>query len=141
MNNTEKVGGAIRDIKVYSESELKLEINNFEMFTLRALNCIACYKSFYKIKERPMPEKEIEERIKEILDREVQAEGEIGKIFYINGRDNYISDLISQIMTLINSHYVLKSAVGEAISKLNVYKDFDDDDVVRVSEIKKAVGL
>ena len=88
-----------------------------------------------------MPEKEIEERIKEILDREVQAEGEIGKIFYINGRDNYISDLISQIMTLINSHYVLKSAVGEAISKLNVYKDFDDDDVVRVSEIKKAVGL
>ena len=61
MNNTEKVGGAIRDIKVYSESELKLEINNFGMFTLGALNCIACYKSFYKVKERPMPEKEIEE--------------------------------------------------------------------------------
>ena len=93
-----------------------------------------------------MPEKEIEERIKDELNGMHDAliapiQGSFPEENYKIVTDEIVENTKNAIMALVNSHYVLKSAVGEAISKLNVYKDFDDDDVVRVSEIKKAVGL
>ena len=86
-----------------------------------------------------MPEKEIEEsNIDEVI-MEMLTETRVN---IINSNQGVSKDYaFLKIKQVINSDYVLKSAVGEAISKLNVYKDFDDDDVVRVSEIKKAVGL
>ena len=86
-----------------------------------------------------MPEKEIEESNIDMVIMEMLTETRVN---IINSNQGVSKDYaFLKIKQVINSDYVLKSAVGEAISKLNVYKDFDDDDVVRVSEIKKAVGL